>query len=838
MKLSIKSLAPTVLLISIGMGILTLISFVYSSNAIEELVVAQVEQLLNSTIDNYADWVEARRADLDTWSRQEVCIAALEQSFIGISARKSFTQDLLKLKARHDYYHDVFLVDLHGKVIAASMPEKTGEYSVADTDPFVRALDGAMAISPVYRDSISGKPVFAMAMPVLANGKIEGQLWMEFDLPALNKKFIDKIKIGRSGKVFIVDNRDGRILAHPDPSAILKENIANDALGRGIFSGEKGHLQITLPIGKSQREYLVVYDVLKDLNWKIAIGADLEELNAPIIGIRNINIIITITIICVACLIIYLITKTTIIRPLQRLQTSAERLSHGSLDHPIDVGRDDELGSLARSFAVMRDAIKSQMRELQAAEKKYRDIFENAVEGIFQLSPDGRIISANKAMATIFGCGSPEELIASRLTLMDHYYHPQDNRGIPFAGPEERDALSGRERRYKRKDGSPFWGFESVRAVYDADGSLLHYDGSLVDITERREAEAAARESHERLLIVLNSLSAVVYVTDMKTYEILFINKYTHDIFGDVQGKICWQTFQAGQTGPCVFCTNDRLLGPDGTPAAPYSWEFQNTVTKRWYYIQDRAIPWVDGRTVRMEIATDITDRKLIEEKTKESLREKELLLSEIHHRVKNNMQIISSLLNFQARAIQDSRYIEMFNESQNRIRSMALIHEKLYRSEDFANVDFNSYVKGLTDALFRFYRINPANVVLKTVIEDISLGIDTAIPCGLIINELISNALKHAFPDGRKGNIEVAIRKVGGAGPGSWYELKVSDDGVGISGDLDIRKTDSLGMQLVIALTEHQLQGTWELKRKDPGTEVLIRFRKQENRTRVREFE
>ncbi len=141
MKLSIKSLAPTILLISIGMGILTLISFVYSRNAIEESVAAQMELVLNSTIDNYANWVEARRADLDTWSHQEVCVAALEESFIGISARKSFTQDLTKLKARHGYYNDIFLVDRNGTVITASMPEKIGKQSVADEDSLVMAKD-------------------------------------------------------------------------------------------------------------------------------------------------------------------------------------------------------------------------------------------------------------------------------------------------------------------------------------------------------------------------------------------------------------------------------------------------------------------------------------------------------------------------------------------------------------------------------------------------------------------------------------------------------------------------------------------------------------------------
>jgi PAS domain S-box-containing protein len=133
----------------------------------------------------------------------------------------------------------------------------------------------------------------------------------------------------------------------------------------------------------------------------------------------------------------------------------------------------------------------------------------------------------------------------------------------------------------------------------------------------KHSAERTLKESHERLLMVLDSLTAGVYVADMKTYEILFVNKYTQDIFGDVVGKICWQTLQKDQTRPCSFCTNDKLLTSDGQPADVYCWEFQNTINGRWYYTQDKALKWVDGRTVRMEIATDITERKRAEEEIK-----------------------------------------------------------------------------------------------------------------------------------------------------------------------------------------------------------------------------
>jgi len=152
----------------------------------------------------------------------------------------------------------------------------------------------------------------------------------------------------------------------------------------------------------------------------------------------------------------------------------------------------------------------------------------------------------------------------------------------------------------------------------DEGGKPVMMFGIVQDITERNKVEAELKESHERLLTVLDSLNAIVYVADMKTYEILFINKYTRDVFGDIEGKICWQTLQTDQSGQCNFCSNDQLLTPDGKPAGVYSWEFQNTVNGSWYIIQDRAIQWVNGKLVRMEIATDITERKKMEQKLQE----------------------------------------------------------------------------------------------------------------------------------------------------------------------------------------------------------------------------
>lgn len=199
---------------------------------------------------------------------------------------------------------------------------------------------------------------------------------------------------------------------------------------------------------------------------------------------------------------------------------------------------------------------------------------------------------------------------------------------------------------------------------------------------------------------------------------------------------------------------------------------------------------------------TDITARKQVENQLKASLKEKEVLLKEIHHRVKNNLQIISSLLRLQAGYIKDQQALEIFQDSQNRVRAMAMIHENLYQSNDIATIDFSDYIRKLTNNLIRFYKVN-SNIKIKLKVENILLKIDTAISCGLIINELVSNSIKHAFADCLNGEINVDFFQLGYG----KYSLNVSDNGIGIPEDIEIRKKHSLGLQLVWNLVE-QLEG------------------------------
>jgi len=218
-------------------------------------------------------------------------------------------------------------------------------------------------------------------------------------------------------------------------------------------------------------------------------------------------------------------------------------------------------------------------------------------------------------------------------------------------------------------------------------------------------------------------------------------------------------------------------------------------------------------------IYRNITERKKAEEQIKASLKEKEILLQEVHHRVKNNMQIISSLLNLQSRHIKDEESLELFKSSQNRVKSMALIHERLYQSKDFTRIDVADYVQNLTNHLFITYGISRDDIQLKINIKDIFLNINTAIPCALIINEIVSNSLKHAFPNGKKGEIKISMHPLSK----DEVELVVGDNGVGIPEDANLRNTKSLGLYLVSMLAEDQLHGEIKL---DKTEGIAFRFR------------
>jgi PAS domain S-box-containing protein len=339
------------------------------------------------------------------------------------------------------------------------------------------------------------------------------------------------------------------------------------------------------------------------------------------------------------------------------------------------------------------------------------------------------------------------------------------------------------------------------------------------DITERKKAEDLLRDlssRHEAILAAVPEI--IVEVDNNKVYT--WANSVAFQFFGeDVIGKEASLYFEGEQdtyeTARPLFKGSENVIYLE-------SWQRRKDGEKRLLAWWCRGLKDSSGRVAgALSSARDITEFRRAEEKIRASLQEKDILISEIHHRVKNNLQVISSLLGLQARSSGNPELTEMFNGIQDRIRSMAMIHETLYDTKDFARIELSSYVKALSQSLFNTHNINPGKINLTIQTDgEIYVDITKAIPCGLILNELISNALKHAFPGGRKGNLQIIISET----KNTKIDIVVRDNGVGLPDNIDISEPQTLGLELVNGLVSNQLNGQIEIRR-NRGTEMRLKF-------------
>ncbi|MCU0552142.1 MAG: PAS domain S-box protein [Leptolyngbya sp. Prado105] len=383
-----------------------------------------------------------------------------------------------------------------------------------------------------------------------------------------------------------------------------------------------------------------------------------------------------------------------------------------------------------------------------------------------------------------------------------------------------------------RKDGSEYWVDLNVVPISDARGNLTHFVALQRDITDRKWSEKALLATQARLKYLLSSSPSVIYTCQPKRNRACtFVSENItqqlgYEIWQYLKDPHFWIDHIHPEDLPSVLEHLDRLAEV-GEVTCEYRFLHQDG-SYRW--LRDDMKLLSDQSVEVIGSVVDISDRKWAEEQIRESLQEKEVMLKEIHHRVKNNLQVVSSLLKLQAGYIQDKRIVEVFKESQNRVGAMALIHEKLYQSEDLAKTNFSEYIQSLVTALFRSYSANSRAIRLRLDIQDVKLTIDTAIPCGLIINELVSNSMKYAFPTGEPGEIYISLQAQETESHESpHYQLTVGDSGRGFPSDLDFRNTQSLGLQLVCSLIR-QLRGQIDLTGKS-GVQFTMCFTEQKIR-------
>jgi len=446
---------------------------------------------------------------------------------------------------------------------------------------------------------------------------------------------------------------------------------------------------------------------------------------------------------------------------------------------------------------------------------KFQAFLDAAPDAIVIVDPAGRIVALNRLAETMFG-HSREAMLGNAIELLV----PERHRGSHVA---ERQQYSSSPHTRPMGPGRELWGRRNDGAEFPIQISLspieIEEHGQLVisiirDVTAQHRAEARFRGLLE------SAPDGIVVVDDHGS--IVIVNSQTERMFGYTRGE---------------------LLGKSIEILVPAPFRERHSADRDAYFSDPRTRPMGAGRSLTglkrdgaefpveislspletdqgmlvMSIVRDITERRRAEEMLQASLREKEALLREIHHRVKNNLQVTSSLLRLQAGTITDPKQREVFASTQHRIRSMALVHEKLYQSTNLSRIDFREYIAALADLLFKSAAPERTPIAFRLEGDQVFLSIDTAVPCGLIVNELLSNALKHAFPDDRGGEIVVSLHFQNGT-----CTMRVRDDGAGLPiHPSTSRKT--LGLELVRGLVQ-QIEGSYDVT-SDGGSEFTITF-------------
>jgi PAS domain S-box-containing protein len=471
---------------------------------------------------------------------------------------------------------------------------------------------------------------------------------------------------------------------------------------------------------------------------------------------------------------------------------------------------------------VFSDVTASRLAEeaVRQAEEKYRNIVEFAVEGIYQIDTKGRFLTANSSMARILGYASVEDLLSTVTdTARQLWVHREQRLGY-LRHLKDQGTIEGYEAELFRKSGEPIWVSLNTRAVKGPDGTIVYSEGTVEDITQRKLAEQALRESEEMFRNPVEQSPVGVFL--VQDGVLLYANPKLAEMTGFPVQDIVRKPFGSlihPDDMPKLLEKMARLLRGE---VASDDIEFRS-IRKDGSVIEVQAYGssmLLHGRPAIYGTIIDITDRKRMEVQIKESLKEKEVLLREIHHRVKNNMQVISSLLSVQAQNIRDEGIRGLFKESQNRIRSIALVHELLYRSENLDQIEYGAYLKKMFIPLFESYSVDQRKIAMAIEAPKVMITIEKAVPCSLIVNELISNSLKHAFPGDRKGEIRIGFRLDEGT---KSYVLEYGDNGVGLPPGLDASSATTLGMRLIHGLTK-QLQGSIEI-RSHEGAHFRIAF-------------
>ena len=401
---------------------------------------------------------------------------------------------------------------------------------------------------------------------------------------------------------------------------------------------------------------------------------------------------------------------------------------------------------------------------------------------------DGHVRRVNPAFIATMGHPESDLLAANILDLL----HPEDRpaAAAAIAGLARGDRVACLESRFRCACGSYKWLAWST-TPFPAEGlayTVAH------DLTRRKLDEEARGQAEARCVSALESTTDAFFAVD-REWRLVRMNQQAERLWmrhrEDILGRNLWEVFPAAVGGPF-----HRLYEHVMRTRAPAHLEefYPYGSCNLWFEVHAYATP--EGLAVYFR---DVTARRHADEKITRTLQEKEVLLREVHHRVKNNLQVICSMLRLQERNLHDDTLLQVLKECRERVLAMAMLHDQLHRAKDFSKIDLGEYIRNLAASLFCSYGVNSADIDLRLDIEDIPVAVDTAIPCGLLVNELVSNSLRHAFPEGSKGCVSLGLHALAGGS----VELTIADDGRGFPESAQDTQTRSLGLWLVDLLAD-----------------------------------
>ena len=482
----------------------------------------------------------------------------------------------------------------------------------------------------------------------------------------------------------------------------------------------------------------------------------------------------------------------------------------------------DKSGKIIGLSAIARDITREKAAEeaLTLSEAQLSMITANMADIICQADKDGTYLYVSPSVKSVLGF-EPQDLVGKS---MFEGVHPDDRKRVTSCMKDAfgKCLIQFVQYRYMKADGSYVWLGTKGTPIFDDGKDISGFVCNSRDITNQKNAEDALRESEEKYRTLIESAKDPISLYD-ENGIFLMANKAGAHSMGtepaDMLGHSLRDFFPPEIAEKQIELIRKVFSTEKGLDMEMF---VPNGERDQWFSTSLQPLYGPDNRVRSVQvISRDISDLKETQIKLEQALDEKDMLMKEVYHRVKNNLMVISSLLNLQSRYIKDEEARGIFKESQERAHSMALIHERLYRSTDLKHIDYGDYIRTLTRDLFRTYVVDPSRINLELEVEDVMIDINTAIPLGLIINELVSNSMKHAFPGDKTGEITVKFSEVE-----DQCLLEVSDNGIGFPPELELGKIDSLGLQLVTSLTQ-QIRGELELER-SPGTTFRITFKEE----------